>query len=96
VLLTSVLSFAFGRKLPNTETSSLDPGWVKTKMGGSGASDDIEAAVQTYVFLAEGGQGTGKHWYHSKERKCHPEAGDQAKQEKLLKELEGISGVGLP
>jgi len=74
----------------------LDPGWVKTKMGGSGASDDIEAAVQTYVFLAEGGQGTGKHWYHSKERKCHSEAGDEAKQEKLLRELEGISGVSLP
>jgi len=52
--------------------------------------------VQTYVFLAEGGQGTGKHWYHSKERKCHSEAGDEAKQEKLLRELEGISGVSLP
>lgn len=67
-------------------------------MGGAGASDDIEAAVDTYVMLAEGGQqiGSGKHWYHCKERGSHRDAGNEQIQEKLLKELESVSGVSVP
>lgn len=95
-LHNTMMAFAFARKLPNIEVSSLDPGWVQTKMGGAGASDDINAAVDTYVMLAEGGVQSGKHWYHCKERSYQKDAGSEDKQEKLLKELEGISGVSLP
>jgi len=65
-------------------------------MGGAGASDDINAAIDTYVMLAEGGKPSGKHWYHCKERSFQKAAGDEQIQEKLLKELEKISGVSIP
>jgi len=65
-------------------------------MGGAGASDDIGAAVDTYVMLAEGGNPSGKHWYHCKERSSRKEAADEKIQEKLLQELEKISGVSVP
>lgn len=99
-LHNTMMAFAFARKFPNVEVSSHDPGWVRTKMGGAGASDDINAAIDTYVMLAEGtgaakGQ-TGKHWYHSKERSSKQAAADEQTQEKLLKELENISGVSIP
>jgi len=99
-LHNTMMAFAFARKFPNVEVSSLDPGWVPTKMGGAGASDDIDAAIETYVMLAEGtgaarGQ-TGKHWYQSGPRNFVKAAADEQTQEKLLKELESISGVSIP
>lgn len=90
----------FARKFPDVECNSIDPGWVKTKMGGSAASDDIDAAVDTYVGLAEGegwakGQ-TGKHWYQCRERSFKSGAGDEQTQERLFTELEKIGGVQIP
>lgn len=101
-LHNTIMAFAFAKKMEGCGTlvNSLDPGWVKTKMGGSGASDDIEAAVETYVLLGEGkgkAEGvTGKHWYHDGFRGCRKEAGDEAVQEKLLGKLAEISGVKVP
>lgn len=101
-LHNTLMAFAFARRMEGCGTlvNSLDPGWVKTKMGGSSASDDIGAAVETYVLLAEGGgkaEGvTGRHWYQSGFRGVKKEAGDEVVQEKLLGELEGISGVKVP
>ena len=90
--------FAKQKAFAGTKVSSLDPGWVKTKMGGSGASDDIEMSVADYVSLAEGGlaeTGKGTHWYHGRERSFHKGAGDDKAQEKLVAELAEISGVKL-
>jgi len=95
-LHNTMMAFAFARKYPGVEVSSLDPGWVRTKMGGAGASDDIEKAVETYVMLAEGGVESGKHWYHCKERGIQKDAANEQIQERLLEQLEGISGVGVP
>jgi hypothetical protein len=70
---------------------------VKTKMGGASAGDDIDAAVENYVALAEGKLGaSGKHWYHSKEKTFHRGAADERAQEKLIAELKEISGVSPP
>lgn len=81
-------------------SNSIDPGWVATKMGGSGAPDDIDAAVDTYVMLAEGkgaaeGQ-TGKHWYQKRERSFKSAAADQEKQNQLISILQNISGTEPP
>lgn len=98
-LHNTMMAFYFARQpaFQGSVVSSLDPGWVKTKMGGAGASDDIGAAVQNYVALAEGAlKGSGKHWYHSKERSFQRGAGDERMQEKLAKELGEISSVRVP
>lgn len=96
-----MLAFAFSKLLKGKgaeEVNALDPGWVPTKMGGAGATDDIEASVQTYVKLAEGAGTTGEYWGPGAQRgrRFQSAAGDEAVQSKLLKELEQISGVNMP
>lgn len=80
-----------------TACNSMDPGWVPTKMGGSGATDDIGAAVDTYVLLAEGkgeAEGkTGKYWRSSKVKSCKAAGESEAQQDKLIAMLHKISGV---
>lgn len=83
------------------DCTSMDPGWVPTKMGGAGATDDIEKSVATYVLLAEGTgaevreAGTGTYWRDSRVKEPMAAAGDEASQEKLVGLLKGISGVSL-
>lgn len=101
-LHNTMMAFAFAKKMEGKGclVNSIDPGWVKTKMGGASASDDIGAGVDTYVLLAEGkgkAEGvTGKHWYQSQFRRFQQETADEATQEKLLKQLEEISGIKVP
>lgn len=92
----TALAFYFAKKFPGCEVNSLDPGWVQTKMGGPGASDDIQKSIESYVMLAEGCNKTGEHWYHSRPRSWKKEAGDASLQEKLIKELENVSGISPP
>ena len=34
-----VLAFAVARRFPSTLSNAVDPGWIKTRMGGAGATD---------------------------------------------------------
>jgi NAD(P)-dependent dehydrogenase (short-subunit alcohol dehydrogenase family) len=83
---------------PDVTSSSLDPGWVPTKMGGSGASGDIEAAVKTYVALAEGSipNASGKYFFSSTERSPKADATNKATQDKYMKICEEVTGVVFP
>jgi NAD(P)-dependent dehydrogenase (short-subunit alcohol dehydrogenase family) len=95
-----ILSKAFARRWPDVASSSLDPGWVATKMGGAGAPGDINAAVETYTMLAEGSKKealSGKYFRPGK-REASPKAAsdDEATQDKLLKLCAEISGVPFP
>ncbi|KAK7917476.1 hypothetical protein PG985_011084 [Apiospora marii] len=92
----------FARHLKGgVDCTSMDPGWVPTKMGGAGATDDIEKSVATYVLLAEGTAaevreaGTGSYWRDSRAKEPMAAAGEEATQEKLVGLLKGISGVSL-
>jgi NAD(P)-dependent dehydrogenase (short-subunit alcohol dehydrogenase family) len=95
-----MLANAFARRWKDVQSNSLDPGWVPTKMGGASATDDIDAAADTYVMLALGegnAEGkTGRYFRDSKEQAPVADAMDAGLQDKLLRELEKISGVALP
>ncbi|KAI1389004.1 NAD(P)-binding protein [Hypoxylon trugodes] len=106
-----LLAFWFARRFAGKGVTSnaLNPGWVPTKMGGSGAPDDINASIETYVMLAEGSgvsEGkTGKFWYQSREARSGgsgretsytTKADEAARQDKLIEILEKISGVQPP
>lgn len=95
-----MLANAFSRRWGDVQVNSLDPGWVPTKMGGASAPDDIETAVDTYVMLAlgegEARSKTGKYFRDSREKAPVQDTLDVGLQDKLLKELEKISGVSLP
>ena len=92
-----LLSNAAARLFPDVQSNSLTPGWVATKMGGSSAPDDIEAAIKTYLLLATGGtDGTGKYFSSSKEESPKKEALDVGLQNKLLELCEEATGIPLP
>jgi hypothetical protein len=69
-------------------------------MGGPSASGDINAAIATYLLLAEGlGNAesiSGKYWYQSNIRTPKKEAENTQVQQSLLDELEKIIELSLP
>jgi NAD(P)-dependent dehydrogenase (short-subunit alcohol dehydrogenase family) len=95
IWLANAVSRLWGHSV---QANSLDPGWVPTKMGGSGASGDINAAVKTYVYLAEGSNGntSGRYYFSSKVRTSKAEALDETMQDSYLKVCEELTGVPFP
>nr|KAK5444444.1 hypothetical protein LTR18_004148 [Exophiala xenobiotica] len=93
-----LLAAACARRWPDVQSNSLDPGWVATKMGGSSAPGDVEAAVKTYVTLAEGPPDgvSGKYWFSSQVRTPKSQAEDVAVQAKLITQLEEITSIKVP
>jgi NAD(P)-dependent dehydrogenase (short-subunit alcohol dehydrogenase family) len=94
-----ILSFAIARLWPDIFSNALEPGWVPTKMGGPGATDDLEQGYQTQAWLAvsedAGAKVTGEYFYHLRPRTPNPAARDRGKQEMLLEACERFSGVKL-
>ncbi|KAJ9137893.1 Short-chain dehydrogenase [Pleurostoma richardsiae] len=95
-----MLARAFARRWPGVESNAVDPGWVPTKMGGSGATGKLDDAVDTFVMatLGEGAASgkTGTYFARSRVDKHASVADDIGLQERLLEELGKISGVSVP
>jgi NAD(P)-dependent dehydrogenase (short-subunit alcohol dehydrogenase family) len=95
-----VLAKAVARKWKGVYANAVDPGWVPTKMGGSGAPDDLEQGFQTQVWLAvsdePGALVTGRYFHHRREAKYQLKSDDTAVQERFLDLCAKISGVSLP
>ena len=69
-LYDAMLAFAVARKWPNVFSNAVDPGWVPTKMGGRGATDDLDAGAETQAWLATSDDSAamvgGEYFYHRK------------------------------
>jgi NAD(P)-dependent dehydrogenase (short-subunit alcohol dehydrogenase family) len=95
-----LLAFAMARRWPDVFSNALEPGWVATKMGGAGATDDLDEGHRTQVWLAASDDPdamvTGKYFYHRKVRTPNPSARDTDRQEELLAACQRFSGVELP
>jgi NAD(P)-dependent dehydrogenase (short-subunit alcohol dehydrogenase family) len=95
-----MLAFAVARKWPDVLSNAVDPGWVRTKMGGPGAPDDLDAGAETQVWLATSDDPeamvSGEYFYHRKQRAAKASAQDESTQTRLVAECEKISGVLLP
>jgi hypothetical protein len=95
-----LLAFAVARLWPDMLSNAMTPGWVPTKMGGTGAPDDINQAHLTQTWLATSDDAeaktTGGYFYHLQRRGPNPEAKDVALQDRLLGICKEISGVDLP
>lgn len=59
----------FAGALPGVAVNSVCPGWVRTDMGGKGASRSVEQGAETIVWLATDAPATetGKFWRDRKE-----------------------------
>ena len=99
-LFDVLLAFAVARRWPAVLSNALEPGWVPTKMGGSGAPDDLSLAPVTQMWLAvsddPAAKVSGQYFYHQKPRRVRPEARDPDLQDKLLAYCAGLTGVALP
>jgi hypothetical protein len=95
-----LLAFGIARRWPGVLSNALDPGWVPTKMGGTEATDDLDEAHRTQVWLAASDQPealvTGEYFYHLRKKGTLPAAHDLAKQDRLLAICERLSGIALP
>src|SRR5579863_2666898 len=95
-----LLAFAMARRWPAVLSNALEPGWVATKMGGSGATDNLDAGHRTKVWLAvsddPAAKVTGEYFYHMKRRTPNPATRDVERQEELLAACQRFSGVEMP
>jgi len=98
-LYVTALAIAVARKWPKTVSSAVDPGWVPTKMGGSGAPDDLEQGHLTQTWLATSddpaAKVSGGYWFHRKQQKPAAAALDVGFQDRLITRLTELTGVAL-
>jgi NAD(P)-dependent dehydrogenase (short-subunit alcohol dehydrogenase family) len=99
-LYDAMLAFAVARRWPEVLANSLEPGWVPTKMGGTGAPDDMDQAHLTQAWLAAGdepaAQVTGRYFYHLRPLAPNPQANNVALQDRLIAICAELSGVPFP
>lgn len=98
-LFVSTLAAAIARRWPEVFSNSVNPGWVPTKMGGSGAPDDLTLGHRTQEWLATSddpqARTSGGYWFHQARVEPHPAVNDHAFQEALLAELARVTKVAL-
>ncbi len=94
-----LLAFAVARRWKDVFSNALEPGWVPTKMGGSGAPESLEDGARTQTWLATSDAAaakvSGEYFYHMKPRAPAAATRDEKRQEQLLAECERYLGVGL-
>jgi NAD(P)-dependent dehydrogenase (short-subunit alcohol dehydrogenase family) len=95
-----VLAFAVARRWPGTRSNAVDPGWIKTRMGGAGATDELPAGAETQIWLATSDEPaatvTGRYFKRRRELRANPAAYREDLQEELLAACAALSGVKLP
>jgi NAD(P)-dependent dehydrogenase (short-subunit alcohol dehydrogenase family) len=95
-----VLAFAAARHWPRTLSNAVDPGWIKTRMGGSGATDELPEGADTQVWLATSDDPaatvTGRYFMRRRELRANPAAYDIDVQESFLQAAAQLTGVQLP
>jgi NAD(P)-dependent dehydrogenase (short-subunit alcohol dehydrogenase family) len=95
-----LLAFAIARRWPSVLSNALEPGWVPTRMGGSGATDNLDQAHRTQVWLAVSDDAaasvSGEYFYHMEKRQPHPATRDASIQDRLLNFCFRVTGVKLP
>jgi NAD(P)-dependent dehydrogenase (short-subunit alcohol dehydrogenase family) len=98
-LQVTALALALARAWPGVLSNAVDPGWVPTKMGGPGATGDLELGYRTQTWLAvstdPAATVSGGYWYHRQRQEPAAEARDPAFQDQLMDRLAALTGVEL-
>ena len=95
-----LLAFAIARRYPRLHSNAVDPGWIKTKLGGHGATDGLPIGARTQVWLATSDDSdaavTGRYFKWQQELRANPDAYDTNLQEALLAACATLVGTALP
>jgi NAD(P)-dependent dehydrogenase (short-subunit alcohol dehydrogenase family) len=93
------LALAVARLRPETVSNAVDPGWIKTRMGGRGATDEPPLGAETQVWLATSDEpaatASGRYLYRRRERQANPAARDVDVQERFLTVAAELTGTSL-
>jgi NAD(P)-dependent dehydrogenase (short-subunit alcohol dehydrogenase family) len=94
-----MLAFAVARRWPDARVNAVDPGWIKTKLGGPGATDELPEGAITQVWLATSGEPsaavTGRYFKRQRELRANSIAYDEVLQEALIGACARLSGEQL-
>ncbi|UEL28680.1 SDR family NAD(P)-dependent oxidoreductase [Pseudarthrobacter sp. L1SW] len=95
-LYLTALAAAVARLWPDVLSNAVDPGWVPTRMGGTGAPDDLRLGHLTQEWLATSDDPaaltSGGYWYHQKRENPHHAVRDERFQNGLLDHLASVTG----
>lgn len=95
-----VLAFAVARRWPDVLVNAVDPGWVRSRMGGPHATDSLPQGADTPVWLATShdpaARVTGRYFKHRTQLRANPAAYDSRIQDGLLAACAQLTGVELP
>lgn len=97
-LFVTAFAAAVADRWPDVQANAVDPGWVPTKMGGSGASDDLELGHRTQERLIGDPDSSvsGGYWFHDRQQDPHSAVRDPQFQNELLRALRTATGVAFP
>jgi NAD(P)-dependent dehydrogenase (short-subunit alcohol dehydrogenase family) len=99
-LVDAALAAAIARRWPDVLSNAVDPGWIRTRMGGAGAPGDLDAGSATQIWLAVGDDRaalvSGRYFKDLREERPAPAVLDEAFQDELLDVLARTTGVALP
>ncbi|MBP2170762.1 NAD(P)-dependent dehydrogenase (short-subunit alcohol dehydrogenase family) [Erwinia toletana] len=97
--LDAMLAFSIARLWPGVYANTVDPGWVPTRMGGSGAPDDLHQGHLTQGWLAVSDEPaakvSGRHFHHMQQQKTNPDTLNLALQDRFLMQCEQLTSVKL-
>jgi len=97
-----VVAFAFflAQRWPKVLSNAVDPGWVRTRMGGASAPVDIHTGQRTQSWLAvstdPAAMVSGRYWHHMNPELPADEAMNVAFQDKMVARIQELTGVELP
>jgi NAD(P)-dependent dehydrogenase (short-subunit alcohol dehydrogenase family) len=94
-----LLAFAVARRWPQVLSNAVDPGWIRTKLGGPNATDDLPEGADTAVWLATSDEAaatvTGRYFKRRASLPANPAAYDPAVQDALLAACARLTGTAL-
>jgi NAD(P)-dependent dehydrogenase (short-subunit alcohol dehydrogenase family) len=95
-----ILAKIVAEKWSDVYSNAVDPGWVPTKMGGTGAPDNLQKGYETQAWLAVSNDKealvSGRYLHHQKDDRYRKEADELCVQKKFLEICEKLSGVKFP
>lgn len=93
------LAGLLARRWPRVVSNAVDPGWVRTRMGGAGAPTDLDIGQRTQSWLAvsddPAAMASGGYWHAMRQQQPAAEAAEEDFQDALLERLVELTGVVL-